>query len=103
METSLLAYAERSNETAKPFRWMKNADEILHDPRSTEHSCYSRRARVWWSDLKFVPYRSSRSFFPTVVPQLDANAIKRAFLAFLHKKCGFKSDGNQANRRTLLD
>lgn len=33
LETTLLAYAVRSNETAKPFRWTKSADEILHDPR----------------------------------------------------------------------
>lgn len=27
--TTLLAYADRTNETAKPFRWTKSADEIL--------------------------------------------------------------------------
>jgi hypothetical protein len=25
-----LAYVEAHNENAKPYRWMKNADEILH-------------------------------------------------------------------------
>ena len=29
LETALLAYADRTNETAKPFRWTKTADEIL--------------------------------------------------------------------------
>jgi hypothetical protein len=29
LEAALLAYATRSNETAKPFRWTKSADEIL--------------------------------------------------------------------------
>lgn len=43
LETALLAYADRMNETAKPFRWTKTADEILHSvKRFCLHTSNSR-------------------------------------------------------------
>ena len=43
LETALLTYAEHSNETAKPFRWIKSADEILQSvKRFCLHTSNSR-------------------------------------------------------------
>jgi transposase len=43
LEAALLAYAARSNETAKPFRWTKSADEILQSvKRFCLHTSNSR-------------------------------------------------------------
>jgi transposase len=43
LETALLAYAMHSNETAKPFRWTKTADEILQSiKRFCLHTSNSR-------------------------------------------------------------
>jgi transposase len=43
LETALLAYADRSNETARPFRWTKSADEILQSvKRFCLHTSNSR-------------------------------------------------------------
>jgi transposase len=43
LEAALLAYAAQSNETAKPFRWTKSADEILQSvKRFCLHTSNSR-------------------------------------------------------------
>lgn len=43
LETALLAYAARTNETAKPFRWTKSADDILQSvKRFCLHTSNSR-------------------------------------------------------------
>lgn len=43
LETALLAYAAHTNETARPFRWTKNADEILQSvKRFCLHTSNSR-------------------------------------------------------------
>jgi len=43
LETALLAYTARANETAKPFRWTKSADEILQSiKRFCLHTSNSR-------------------------------------------------------------
>lgn len=43
LETALLTYADRANETAKPFRWTKSAEEILQSvKRFCLHTSNSR-------------------------------------------------------------
>ena len=43
LETALLAYADHTNKTAKPFRWTKSADEILQSvKRFCLHTSNSR-------------------------------------------------------------